>query len=70
MFDVDTVCPCCGKITTVQVPMVGFCNWKFGGMPIQKAMPELSADVREALISGICPSCWDNIFSCDDEDDD
>ena len=32
-------------------------------------MPQLSADEREMLISGICPSCWAKAFSDEDEVD-
>lgn len=69
-MDIYTTCPYCGKVTTIKVPTVGYFNWAYGGMLIQQAMPELSANEREALISGICSKCWGSIFSCDDEDDD
>lgn len=32
------------------------------GKLIQHAMPDVSADEREMLISGICASCWDKMF--------
>lgn len=55
------VCPFCGKTSYVVVPEKGFQDWQAGAL-IQDAMPELSADERELLISGICPECWDNMF--------
>jgi hypothetical protein len=36
-------------------------NW-ISGMLIQNAMPNLSADDREFLISGITPEEWDEHF--------
>ena len=36
--------------------------WQNGTL-IQDAMPYLSADDREILISGICGECFDNMFA-------
>ena len=36
-------------------------DWK-GGKYIQDAMPYLSADERELLISGTCGTCFDKMF--------
>jgi hypothetical protein len=33
------------------------------GRLIQEVFPELSADEREFMISGIHPACWDDMFS-------
>lgn len=43
-------------------------NWKTGTL-IQRAMPNLSADQRELLISHTCGKCWDRMFKVDDEDE-
>lgn len=67
-------CPFCGKDNRVEVTvyeMLGIEKW--GGpasnsMPIQKAMPNLSAEKREILISGICLSCQKMIFSSSNEE--
>ena len=40
-------------------------DWK-NGMLIQDAMPNLSANMREFLISGITPEEWDMMFKYDD----
>ena len=37
-------------------------SWQNGAL-IQDAMPYLSADEREILISGICGECFDNMFA-------
>lgn len=36
-------------------------NWK-NGVLIQNAMSNIPADMRELLISGTCPKCWDRLF--------
>jgi hypothetical protein len=37
------------------------------GLLIQDAFPNMSADEREMIISGICPKCWDVMFKEDDD---
>jgi hypothetical protein len=39
--------------------------WR-GGVPIQRAMPHLSADDREFLMTGTTPEEWDAAFGSDD----
>lgn len=36
--------------------------WKASGVPIQNVMPQLSADDREFLITGLLPAEWDSLF--------
>lgn len=40
--------------------------WKNGTL-IQSAMPDVPAPLRELLISGVCPVCWDKMFAEPDE---
>ena len=61
MLNVVTTCPVCGTSHDVDVPYQGYMNWR-NGMLIQQAMPELSATLREMLITGICGTCWDRSF--------
>jgi hypothetical protein len=49
--------PNCGKQFLIPVPVEERKNW-VDGMLIQDAMPSLSQDDRELLISGTCPECW------------
>jgi len=42
--------------------------WK-SGMLIQRAMPNLTADQREILISGTCGPCFDKMFPPDPEEE-
>ena len=70
MIKVARRCPFCGKEYTVEVPEKGFLDWFFdwceGSALIQNAMPNVSAEVRESLISGICEECQNKFFGdCD-----
>ena len=49
--------PNCGAPVVILVTQEEYKNWK-DGMLIQDAMPSLSQDERELLISGTCPECW------------
>jgi Fe2+ or Zn2+ uptake regulation protein len=67
MIDIELVCLFCGQVHTVTCSAAGFSAWQNGAL-IQNALPELSAEEREALISGICPDCQSDIFG-EDEDE-
>ena len=59
-------CRMCQETTDLKVNFQGFVNWKSGEL-IQDALPELSADERELLISGTCNECWQQLFPEEDE---
>lgn len=61
-------CRLCNQVTDLTVNIEGFIAWQ-GGELIQEALPELSADQRELLISGTCPKCWDKLFPPDEWDE-
>lgn len=54
-------CPRCKKTGRIEVVAEEFEDWQAGEL-IQNAMPNLDADSREQLISGTCPTCWDEMF--------
>lgn len=58
-----------GIVNTRQIPIVDsqYRNWKERGMLIQDAMPHLSADDREFLMSGITPEEWDAHYGNEEE---
>lgn len=68
---VGTTCPMCYKRNAIEVNKADFEKWQNGEL-IQVAMPYLSADEREMIKTGICPKCWDKMFSFpeDDEEED
>lgn len=57
-----TVCPICNCINEITVREADVLLWNEGAL-VQDAFPYLSADEREMLISGICPDCWETLFS-------
>ena len=62
---IDGHCIVTGKPHQVKVPAKGFNNWR-KGMNIYHAMPEVSADDREFLISSTSPEGWDLLFGVDE----
>lgn len=60
-------CPYCKVRGRVVVPVQGYHRWVKGDL-IQNAMPELSADHREMLLTGTHSACWDKMFGLDEEE--
>lgn len=60
-------CMMCNKKGTVNVDVEGYELYSSGVM-VQDAFPELSDDVREMIITGTHPECWDAMFP-DEEDE-
>ena len=60
-------CVMCNQSIIMEVSEEGLKKWQQGEL-IQDALPELTDDEREMLMSGICPTCWDKIFSDEWED--
>ena len=65
---VITRCPFCGRANEVEVNEDDYFDWD-DGKHAQDAFPYLSANEREMLISGICPTCWERTFGGDDSED-
>ena len=63
---VPVACRCCGGVYCLEVNTEGFACWQSGEL-IQNALPELSAEDRELLISKTCDTCWKNLFGDDEE---
>ena len=55
-------CIKCAEAKHITVGNADLDSWENGAL-IQDAMPYLSADEREILISGICGECFDNMFA-------
>lgn len=61
-ISVKVKCPLCKKEYVIKnVPRIRYFAWKDGKGLIQDLLPELSADDREALITGVCSDCWNNM---------
>jgi hypothetical protein len=63
--DVVINCKQCDKSFKIRVPVEGFLRW-VGGELIQNALPNLSSEKRELLISHTCPDCWEQLFPEED----
>ena len=65
----NTVVNCirCGESQHIAARTADLDAW-IGGELIQNAMPYLSAGEREILISGVCETCFDNMFAGEEED--
>lgn len=66
MMNIQKSCRMCGEVHTIKVSEEAHENW-IHGMYIQDAMPELTEDERELMISGICGKCFDELFSEEEE---
>jgi hypothetical protein len=58
---VQTQCPRCRRQEVTEYPLEGYQAWKAGQL-LQDAMPTVSAENREKLITGFCSPCWDRMF--------
>lgn len=63
----DIPCVYCGQITIVFYNKEDMNNWLSGSLPIQDAMPYMTAGERELFISGVCGPCFDFLFPPLDE---
>jgi L-lactate utilization protein LutB len=67
----DKVLSCrCGVCNVEQAIFLNgrdYDSWKTGGAYIQDALPYLSADEREMLISYTCGKCFDSMFPALDD---
>ena len=59
-------CHRCKQDVEVPATEQQLANWRAGEL-IQRAMPNLTADEREILISGYCGKCFDEITREPDE---
>ena len=63
MMQITKISMFTGKSSTMEIPVAQeqINSWK-DGMLIQDAMPNLSADHREFLMTGSTPEEWDKMF--------
>lgn len=69
-YTYSTTCPACGKPAEVRgLRKQALDRWDLGrGEFVQDAFPQLSADDREILVSGMHGECFDEEFPPDDDD--
>lgn len=66
LVEKEVKCVSCGTTKVYHLRPECVFAWRHG-MLIQDVFPELSAEDREFLISGLCPDCWNAL--CEGEDD-
>lgn len=69
-MDIITKCPVCMSAHIVHLTReqgLRYGTYRTGKGHIQDILPDLSADDREQLITGICPECFASIGGEDDE---
>lgn len=64
-----TSCPFCGHANEIAVNESDYWDWEDGELT-QVAFPYLSANEREALINGTCPTCSAKMFPPEPEEED
>ena len=62
-------CQVTGDLFIIRVDAQARIEWK-EGQQIQEAMPQLSKDEREILMTGYTPAEWDGLFKGDDDEED
>lgn len=60
-INIKTTCPLCKKETVITVNEDDYKKYQNGEL-IQKCFPDMAPEIREMLITGICPKCWDKLF--------
>ncbi len=58
---INAQCRMCGAEEELEVSEAQLQAWQDGAL-IQKAMPHLTKDQRELLITGTCGTCFDRMF--------
>ena len=66
---VEDTCVWCHGDTTLIVSIAKFKAWREGAH-IQNVWPDTDAGIREMLITGTHPGCFDDMYKDEDEDDD
>lgn len=65
---VHTKCPFCHSLHVVMTPEAGFDRF-IAGEHVQNALPGLSSNDRELLLSGVCPKCWGELYPEGEEEE-
>ncbi len=62
---IEVTCPMCQDVTDVAASWPGYEAWMRGAY-IQDALPQTSPEQREALLTGYCSGCQQEIFGTED----
>lgn len=58
-------CSVCRKVIEISMTFEQYVAWKNKKDLVQNIFPEVKPELREVLISGICPECWKKMFGKD-----
>lgn len=61
-FKFVTECVECREVIEIEMTFEQYVAWKYKKDLVQNIFPELKPEIREILISGICPTCWNKMF--------
>jgi len=61
-------CIWCATPKTITLPAEQLFEYRRGAL-VQNAFPEMSAEDREFIISGVCPACFDTLREDEPEDE-
>ena len=59
---VSVECVSCGKVYHIDMTQEQYDRLLERKECIQDILPEVEPGIRELVISGICPECWNNMF--------
>jgi len=62
-YKIAVKCPRCEREYILPCNKEDLIAFQNGEKLAQEAFPYMPAQYREMLISGLCPECWDEIFS-------
>lgn len=66
---VDKKCGVCGEFTLIKMTDKDYDDYYFNGYYVQDVWANLSRDLREVIITGTHPKCWDSLWGeCEDDD--
>ena len=62
-YEIEKTSPITGKVNSMEIKMNpnDYVSWK-NGTNIQDALPYLSVDEREFLITGLTPGDWEKMY--------
>lgn len=63
---VSVSCKVCYERRIIEDVLLADYNAWIHGKLIQQALPYLSGEDRDLLVTNICPKCWDGIFSANE----
>lgn len=61
-FEISVCCPKCKHYHSVYVERNDYWSWIRRKGSIQTIFSYLTAPEREIILTGTCPSCWNEIF--------